>query len=95
MTRFEEFKNMDIDDLSKWIDKHGQFDDSPWMTWWDENYCSKCEPIVCHYPDSAHEFSCAWCELNDYKCRFFPEMDKQPDSKDIVKMWLESEYNTK
>lgn len=90
MTRFEEFKNMDIETLSKWINEHGQYDGSPWSQWFDRTYCQNCKDIICHYPDSPHEFPCAWCELND-KCKFFPEMDEQPDSKEIVKMWLESE----
>lgn len=91
MTRFEEFKKMDIDQFAEWVDEYGQFDDSPWLTWWDETYCQKCESVMCHYPDSDHEFPCSWCEVNNYKCKFFPEMDKQPDSKEIVKLWLESE----
>ena len=90
MTRFEEFKNMDIETLAEWIDENGQFDGSPWCEWFDENYCQKCEPVMCRYPDSEYEFPCSWCEL-EHKCRFFVERDEQPDSKDIVKMWLEGE----
>lgn len=100
MTQFENFQSMNIDQFAEWIDKYGAFDDSPWMTWWDENYCSKCESIECHYTDAKEKLGfepfyersieCAYCELND-KCRFFPELDKEPEPKDIVKMWLESE----
>lgn len=91
MTRFEELKNMDIDELAEWIDENGQFDNSPWMTWFDELYCQNCEAVMCHYPDSTHEFPCSWCEINDDKCKFFPDLAEVPDGKKIVKMWLESE----
>lgn len=90
-TWLEEFKMMDIDSLAEWIDKYGQFDSSPWMEWWSKKYCDNCEPIMCHYEDSEREFPVSWCELHDNKCKFFPEMDEAPNSKEIVKMWLESE----
>ena len=91
MTRFKKLNTMDIDALAEWLDKYVQYDGSPWCEWFDENYCKNCEYIMCHYPDSECEFPCAWCEINDYKCKFFPDMDEQPDSREIVKMWLESE----
>lgn len=99
MTRFEEFKHMDIDTLAKWIDKNGQFDGSPWMKWFDENYCKKCEPIECSYaeceklgikPFYKSSLKCAYCELEGY-CKFFPDLDYIPDNEDVVKMWLELE----
>lgn len=100
MTRFEEFKNMDIETLVEWICENGQFDGSPWMTWWDENYCQQCDPIECRYVEAKEKLGiepfyersieCAYCEL-EHKCRFFMEMDEIPSCKDIVKMWLESE----
>lgn len=91
MTWFEKITAMNIDQLAEWLDKNGMFDDSPWVLWFDENYCSNCPSIMCHYPDSEHEFPCCWCELNDDKCKFFPDMEKAPDNKEILKMWLESE----
>lgn len=102
MTHFEEFKNMDIDTLARWIDKNGLFDNSPWLKWWDKNYCSKCEPIECSYEETKkrlgiepfykHSVKCSYCEL-EHRCRFFPELDYVPDNKDIIKMWLETEEN--
>ena len=100
MTRFEELKNMDVEALVEWICEHGQFDGSPWCKWWDENYCRKCDPVICHHTEAKEKFGfepfyekdveCAYCEVNG-KCRYFLDWDKQPDSKDIVKMWLMSE----
>ena len=100
MTRFEEFKNMDIEAFTEWICKYGELDGSPWMTWWDENYCSKCESIECCYADAKAKLGfepfyessveCAYCEL-EHKCRFFQEMNEIPSCKDIVNMWLKSE----
>lgn len=91
MTQLEMFKNMDIDAFIEWLDKHGQFDGSPWMKWFDCKYCSNCEPVMCHYEGSEREFPCAWCEINDNKCKYFLEMDAAPGNRDIIKMWLESE----
>lgn len=96
MTRFEKFKSMDIDSFVEWIDRHGQFDNSPWASWWDENYCNKCPSETGYILDTEGEMEwrtpCefAWCELHD-KCKFFPEMDEEPNSKEIIKLWLESE----
>lgn len=91
LTWFEKIKLMDIDEFAEWLDENGQFDGSPWSAWWDKTYCKNCESIMCHYEGSELEFPCAWCEINENKCKFFPEMDDVPDSKEIVKMWLESE----
>ena len=91
MNKFKKIKSMSINELAEWIDKYGRFDGSPWMNWWDEHYCNKCESIMCHYPDSNLKFPCAWCELHDGKCKFFPEMTEAPNNKEIIKMWLESE----
>lgn len=94
MTQFEKFKNIGIDQLAEWLDEYGQFDGSPWIKWFDELYCKKCEPIMCHYNDSEHEFPCSWCELNG-KCKCFPELNNTPDTKMIIKMWLETESDIK
>lgn len=100
MTRFEEFKNMDIEALAKWICENGQFDGSPWCEWWDEKYCSKCESVMCKAeevldklgfePFYEKDVECAYCELHK-KCKYFLDWEEQPDSKDILKLWLESE----
>lgn len=99
MTRFEEFKSMDIDELTEWICKYGKLNGSPWMTRWDDNYCKKCESIEMSQVEYRKIFgcssysstmTCAYCEVKG-KCKFFPEMDGVPSVKDIVKMWLESE----
>lgn len=90
MTQFEKFKNMDIDQLTEWMDKHGQFDGSPWMSWFDHKYCKNCECIMCHHVDSEHKFPCSWCELEG-KCKYFPDLDETPDNKMIIKIWLKSD----
>lgn len=90
MTRFEELKNMNIDEFAEWINKDTQCDDSAWMKWWDSTYCKNCESIRAFVPYLNGEHECAWCEVNG-KCRFFPNMSGVPSCKDIVKLWLESE----
>lgn len=90
MTRFEELKNMDADELVEWLDECCMFDGSPWTKWFDSQYCQNCPPIMCHYSEDSREFPVAWCEIND-KCKFFQDAEDVPDNKDIIKMWLELE----
>ena len=90
MTQFDKFKNMDIDQLADWLDEHGQFDGSPWISWFDYKYCKNCPDIMCHYLDSEYEFHCSWCELEG-KCKYFSDLNEAPDNKMIIKMWIESD----
>ena len=90
MNTYEKIKSMSIEELTDWIDKYGQFDDSPWMEWFDKTYCKNCESIKCHSKPSSAEIPCAYCELHD-NCKFFPNIEHIPDTKDIVRMWLETE----
>jgi hypothetical protein len=92
MTNFENLRSMTVEQLAEWLDKHGQFDGSPWITWFDEEYCKKCDPVMCKYEDGEREFPCAWCELND-GCKYFPDMQDAPDNKEIIKLWLEIEVS--
>ena len=85
MTVFESFKFKSIDELTEWLDKYGLFDNSPWIIYFDKNYCKKCDGVF--YDGDEY----AWCELNDNKCRFFQDMDSILNNKEIIKIWLESE----
>lgn len=89
MTKFEKFKQMDIDEFAEWLDEYGAFDGSPWLDWWNDNYCSKCETEIAYVLDLKKDMEFSWCELHD-KCKFFPELDENPDNKEIIRMWLES-----
>lgn len=90
MTVFEKIKSMDIEEFVKWLDNYHAQDDSLWINWWDKNYCNKCEPEIAYIPYFNREMECAWCEMHG-KCKFFEDMDNTPDTKEIIKMWLESE----
>ena len=83
MTVYEYFQSKSIDELAEWLNKYTT-DSSPWVHWWDNNYCNKCDGV--YYEDNVY----GWCELNG-KCKFFQNMDKIPDNKQIIKMWLERE----
>ena len=85
MNIFESIKHKSIDELVEWLDKCCYTDYAPWILWWDDNHCRKCEGIF------SEGNMWAWCELNDGKCKYFPDKDFMPDSKEIIKMWLESE----
>ena len=100
MSNFEKMKSMSIDDLAKWLDEYGQFDNSPWSNWFAKKYCNNCESIKCRYdevkerlditPFYNREIECAYCEL-EKKCQFFSEIEDIPNNVEVVKMWLESE----
>ena len=92
MKIFDSIINKNIDELAEWLDEHCDFDGALWWKWCDKNYCGECEPIE---SESTNVFGypigeCAYCEING-NCRFFKEMEEIPNSKQIIKMWLESE----
>ena len=92
--KFNKIKNMNLNQFTKWLINIQNYDFGPWMEWFDENYCKKCEAIKCKYPDSKYEFEAAYCELADNgvkRCRFFPDMNDVPNSKETCLMWLKEE----
>lgn len=91
-TVFDKFKSMSVNELTDWLNQYSQLDSMPWVEWWNENYCSKCDAVTAFVPDYGRELDFPWCELND-KCKFFQDLDDVPDDKMIIKMWLESEVN--
>lgn len=88
MNNFEKFKSMTIDELADWIDKYGQFDNSPWLEYFNTKYCENCESIKCTRNEKTD--LCAYCELHDC-CKFFPDLNYVPEVRDTIKLWLESE----
>ena len=86
MRNFDIIKSKNIDELAEWLDMYGMQDFSPWIDWFDENYCSKCETVSGEYGTKY-----SWCEINDDRCRFFQNMDEVPHGKELVKIWLENE----
>ena len=92
MTVFESIKSKtnNIDEIVEWMDKYCAFDQAPYMTWWDNNYCKKCAAEVVDDPEGCGFLQAAYCELHD-KCKYFQDMDDIPTIKETIKMWLESE----
>ena len=90
MTIFELIKSKDVDELVEWFDSYEVSDTTPWVLWWDENFCKKCDVEYSYVKELNNVCECAWCELNG-KCKFFKEMNGIPDNKQVIKMWLESE----
>ena len=89
MTVFDNITNKNIDELSDWFNSYTISDYSPWLIWWDENFCKKCD-VEHSYTKEFGKVECAWCELNG-KCKFFKEMNEIPNNKQVIKMWLQSE----
>lgn len=90
MKVIDKLKSKTIDEFIDWLDEYCDFENAPWVQWWDTSYCKKCPLVIGKYEDSDRELKFAWCELHD-KCKFFPDMNEVPDNKQIIKMWLESE----
>lgn len=90
MKNVDKIKSKSINDFAKWLDKYCSFEDSPWVKWWNDKYCNKCPSEIGKIEGSDREIEFSWCELHN-KCRFFPDMNENVSSEQILKMWLESE----
>ena len=93
MTQFEKFTSMSREELVDWINEYGQFDQSVWMKWFDDNYCKKCESVIVTIKDLYYrdkETKCSYCELM-HKCFHFPDMDHIPTNKEIIDLWFDTE----
>ena len=91
MKNIDMIKSKNIDELAEWLDRNCYSEYAPWVQWWNYNYCNKCPSEIGKVEDFDGEIEFCWCELNDNKCKFFPDMDSVPDSKQVIKLWLESE----
>ena len=91
MTVFEKIKSKNIDELAEWLDKYCIYDGAPWVNFWDINYCEKCESIELSN-SLGYNTDYAYCEVNGH-CKFFKELKDVPSTKQLIKMWLESESN--
>ena len=93
MTRFEKFKNMNIDEMVEELYKHSD-KEMPWDEWFDKKYCLDCPAITKKVQsilseDHMVDREYSYCELNEC-CRYFPELTEYDKSeKRIIKMWLE------
>ena len=90
MTNFEKIKLMSKDALADWLDKLSEYsDEAPWLTWFTEEYCDKCDPIKGTYKGSDRTHDFAYCELHD-NCKYFPNEDMSIPT-NLIKKWFEQE----
>ena len=90
MNKYDQLISSSLEGLADWLAINGQFEGSPWMTWFNNKYCENCESIKCKYPEGTHDFNVAYCEW-EKKCKFFPEMEEPPSIRDIIELWLREE----
>lgn len=90
MTNFEAIKMKNIDKLAAWLDIYGNSEESPWLKYFNDNYCNKCPSEKVYFQYLKRNIKCSWCELND-KCKFFTNLKKPLNNKQIIRIWLESE----
>lgn len=86
MTNFEKIKNFSIEELAEFLDGQCWNDDAPWSKWFNDTYCSNCEPIEVTLEGYHRPIGCAYCELEN-KCRFF---DHYLEPVEMCQKWLES-----
>lgn len=99
MTNFEKITiEMDMDDLTDFLNSIDCIENAPWNKWFNENYCNseKCPTITCKYDDSDRTCECSYCELTKKKngegeCCFFTDKDILGSGRDVVKLWLKAE----
>lgn len=99
MTNFEKITvEMDMDDLTDFLNSIDCIENAPWNKWFNENYCNseKCPTITCKYDDTDRTCKCSYCELMKKKngegeCCFFTDKDILGSSRDVVKLWLKNE----
>ena len=94
LTNYDQLRKFDVDQLAEFLDKYSGCEKTPWGEWFDKNYCSKCEPIMCHYELHTRLFPVSWCNLNENMCKYFPEMSDAPNHKEIIKLWLLQQGDT-
>lgn len=96
MNNFEKLQSMSVDELAKYLSKNSD-ENSPWVIWWETNFCNNCECIILTKEEAEKKLGlqifgqtkqCAYCELHHGKCRYFYRV---PSGKEIAKMWLEAE----
>ena len=92
MTNFRKIQSMSVEELAKWLDQNGMWDNSPWSKWFDSTYCQRCESVKATVDDYFGHRECkfAYCEL-EKKCRYFDDYDEVPDGVEMAKLWLEAE----
>lgn len=95
MNNYERIRNMSIDDLAEFLDERWSHDNDPSIEWWNRKYCGHCEPVMKHVNFSGREteMDFAWCEVNG-KCKYFPELEEYPNTKQMMKLWLEEEIES-
>ena len=107
MNNLKYLQSMSIEEFTDWLDNY-RIDDAPWLLWWDETYCKYCEPIKVESTEAEKKlgirpfynetFDCAYCELTEdgvYRCKYFPELDHVPTSREMIGMWLEAPHKEK
>lgn len=104
MTNLDNLKSLSLEGFAEWLDALGYSDIAPWNEWFDYEYCNNCEPIELEHKQAEDELgissfaygikqTCAYCEL--YKrCKFFPDLEEQPNQVEVIKLWLRKESNS-
>lgn len=100
MTHFEKiFKDATPESIAEFLDCNGMWDNSPWLNWWDKQYCSKCDTVELtncqakellgiESPFEGVNLVGSFCEVYK-KCRYTD--DHEPTSKEIIEAWLNSQ----
>lgn len=92
MTNLDKIKEKctDIDSFAEWLHSIVNKGDYLWEKWFDEEYCSKCVPEEPCSEVTGISMEFGWCELHNYRCKYFKNYDSIPSGKELIKAWLNS-----
>ena len=94
-------KDMTVQELAKFLDSVHDYDSSPWISYFQKEFCDKCEPIIATAPGSwsfepEKEYEFAPCELiNEDGTHNNPCGYANCKTVELVKLWLNSEVENK
>lgn len=91
MTNYEKLRSKSVSELAEWFAEQFEYEYTPWDRWFNENYCSDCEPVIARLFEDNSEHECSFCEVNGDTCRYFPSKDILLDLPLLIETWLKSE----
>jgi hypothetical protein len=89
MNRFDKLKIKNLDEFAVWLESIA-CDDSPWMKWFNDTYCTNCKPVLGFIDYLGRDCECSYCELNG-NCRYFLDLPEVPSPEETVKLWLKAD----